>query len=255
MADLLQLAIAPPALPHSFTGAPDQPGRVGAAHPFFYVGRWPRVLTRRAGEEMGCPARIVAGLHPYNNVRVPGRGSRPGQGTYLETLLAPAPDPRRTWGEGTLKNCPTEAFCGAVLHKGWGFKPTGSARGCAHTYAGTHHHFLHLLQSKILARHCMQFMEQDSLPTNQHRKEINLKFNTCRFCQKSPAVDGGEEVLLKYAVRHWAHPSCGLRAHGVNFLSRLTLSQIRAIPIETLIHFRGAAVEVARRVQVENKNG
>lgn len=40
--------------------------------------------------------------------------------------------------------------------------------------------------------------------------------SACRFCR----TEGG--YLIKYSVRHYAHPACGLQSRGVWFFDSLT---------------------------------
>ena len=41
--------------------------------------------------------------------------------------------------------------------------------------------------------------------------------STCRVCGKSE-IDGD---MIKYGVRHYAHPACGLKRWGAGFFDRL----------------------------------
>lgn len=60
-----------------------------------------------------------------------------------------------------------------------------------------------------------------------------MKMKTCRFCKMSnydynhPAA---KSAWVKYSVRHSAHLKCALEAKGPEFFSRLTASQLEALP-------------------------
>jgi len=49
--------------------------------------------------------------------------------------------------------------------------------------------------------------------------------NVCRFCK----MDGAS--LIHYAVRHYAHADCGLKAQGADFLDNLTDWQCTRFPL------------------------
>lgn len=50
--------------------------------------------------------------------------------------------------------------------------------------------------------------------------------HTCRICKQSD-----DHPYVHYAVRHWAHPECGMRHFGVaEFLSKLHAWQINSFP-------------------------
>lgn len=53
--------------------------------------------------------------------------------------------------------------------------------------------------------------------------------NTCRFC-KGDDFEGSKYKLIKYAVRHYAHPDCALRKLGAKFFDRLTAYQLERFP-------------------------
>ena len=50
--------------------------------------------------------------------------------------------------------------------------------------------------------------------------------HTCRFCKDYNAADS----MIKYGVRHWAHPNCGLEHFGAEFFNKLHSWQIRTMP-------------------------
>jgi len=50
----------------------------------------------------------------------------------------------------------------------------------------------------------------------------------CRICKK---YETGRRALIKYSVRHYAHPKCALDKWGAEFFQRLTPWQCRAFPL------------------------
>jgi hypothetical protein len=54
--------------------------------------------------------------------------------------------------------------------------------------------------------------------------------NTCRFCKDTNFDKGHKYRLIKYGVRHYAHPDCALQSVGKVFFERLTLLQLEAFP-------------------------
>ena len=67
-------------------------------------------------------------------------------------------------------------------------------------------------------------------------------WRTCRFCRVSTNEDG----LIKYGVRHYAHPKCGLQREGGKFFDRLTLWQLTRFPALVAADF-GLLDELRRR--------
>jgi hypothetical protein len=57
---------------------------------------------------------------------------------------------------------------------------------------------------------------------------------TCRLCDKSQET----ERLIKYAVRHYAHPSCALTRWGATFFDRLSLHELENFPALLAEHFK-----------------
>ncbi len=55
-----------------------------------------------------------------------------------------------------------------------------------------------------------------------------MSMNTCRVCKV--AVYGPEPKLIKYSVRHYAHPECALNRWGAAFFDRLTDWQLTRFP-------------------------
>lgn len=48
-------------------------------------------------------------------------------------------------------------------------------------------------------------------------KPLPIEFRICQFCKRSTAVyRDGAYGLVKYGVRHYAHPSCLATRHGRN---------------------------------------
>ena len=62
---------------------------------------------------------------------------------------------------------------------------------------------------------------------------MSIHIGTCRFCKEfgttSRYADG--RLLVKYGVRHYAHPDCGLKAKGVAFFESLTDWQCTQFPV------------------------
>lgn len=48
--------------------------------------------------------------------------------------------------------------------------------------------------------------------------------STCRLCSESKGS------LIKYSVRHYVHPACGLKRWGAAFFDKLHLWQLEAFP-------------------------
>lgn len=69
----------------------------------------------------------------------------------------------------------------------------------------------------------------------------------CRLCGES-APD--RERLVKYGVRHYAHPQCAFKAWGAAFLDRLTPFQIGRLPYGPLKR-AGLLEEAERRVKAQ----
>lgn len=71
------------------------------------------------------------------------------------------------------------------------------------------------------------------------------RINTCRLC-------GNTEVmttrLIKYAVRHYVHPKCGLKKWGAGLFARLTLRQLELFPALTA---REAGLESELRLAIQ----
>ena len=57
-----------------------------------------------------------------------------------------------------------------------------------------------------------------------------MKFNTCRFCGKGNGEDEHGLDLIKYGVRHYAHPDCLLTAKGAEAWRVLHDWQLEAFP-------------------------
>lgn len=51
--------------------------------------------------------------------------------------------------------------------------------------------------------------------------------NTCRFCRKGD-LDG---AMVKYGIRHYAHPACLYKAKGIAAIDVLQTWQIRHIAV------------------------
>lgn len=56
-----------------------------------------------------------------------------------------------------------------------------------------------------------------------------MTVSTCRFCGKCNYDDSRFE-LIKYGVRHYAHPDCALAKLGAAFFDRLSLWQLNQFP-------------------------
>jgi hypothetical protein len=57
---------------------------------------------------------------------------------------------------------------------------------------------------------------------------------TCRLCDKPQE----SERLIKYGVRHYAHPSCALTRWGAAFFDRLSLHELENFPALMAEHFK-----------------
>jgi len=55
---------------------------------------------------------------------------------------------------------------------------------------------------------------------------------TCRFCHLTdyPGESPSKFKLIKYGVRHYAHPDCALEKLGAKFFDRLTDWQLQTFP-------------------------
>lgn len=56
--------------------------------------------------------------------------------------------------------------------------------------------------------------------------KTEYRLTTCRVCGEQE-INGS---MIKYGVRHYAHPKCGLEKWGVEFLDRLHGWQLDAFP-------------------------
>jgi hypothetical protein len=54
--------------------------------------------------------------------------------------------------------------------------------------------------------------------------------STCRFCGKDDREDEHGLKLIKYGVRHYAHPDCALKAKGAGFWTLLHDWQLESFP-------------------------
>lgn len=61
--------------------------------------------------------------------------------------------------------------------------------------------------------------------------------STCRVCGKSeyarPFGHAGDDTMIKYSTRHYAHAGCGLDKWGAAFFDRLTRHQCDQFPYFT----------------------
>lgn len=51
------------------------------------------------------------------------------------------------------------------------------------------------------------------------------QYNTCRVCKEYTS-----DTLIKYGVRHYAHPECALKKWGAPFFDRLHAWQLQNFP-------------------------
>lgn len=55
-------------------------------------------------------------------------------------------------------------------------------------------------------------------------------YSTCRFCKKA-SFETPKQVMVKYGVRHWSHPECGIERFGAEqFFRKLHTHQVSALP-------------------------
>ena len=59
--------------------------------------------------------------------------------------------------------------------------------------------------------------------------------NTCRLCGKSEWTHNS--TMIKYGVRHYAHPDCALRKWGAAFFDRILPWQARNFPYLIAVDF------------------
>ncbi len=57
-----------------------------------------------------------------------------------------------------------------------------------------------------------------------------MRFNTCRICGKDNYDKSNPYDLIKYGVRHYAHPDCGLQRFGAAFFDRLQPWELELFP-------------------------
>lgn len=68
--------------------------------------------------------------------------------------------------------------------------------------------------------------------------------NVCRFCEKYDHEDKYGLALIRYGVRHYAHPDCLLNAKGARAFEKLDDSQIKQFP--ALAAHRAGVLDVLR---------
>lgn len=61
----------------------------------------------------------------------------------------------------------------------------------------------------------------------------DIRFNTCRLCGESELGERAGQ-LVKYGVRHYAHPACAFKKWGKAFLDKLHVWQIERLPFGTV---------------------
>ncbi len=69
-------------------------------------------------------------------------------------------------------------------------------------------------------------------------------YATCRVCKDRVSAD----ELIKYGVRHYAHPECGLKRDGPAFFDCLKEWQLRNFPYMAAVRC-GLSQELKRRVE------
>ncbi len=78
-------------------------------------------------------------------------------------------------------------------------------------------------------------------------------FATCRFCrEQSP-----DREVIKYGVRHYAHPVCLYLLRGIEALDQLQTWQLRRLPALLLMKAgvpRTKIDEWMQRVEAESRN-
>ncbi len=62
---------------------------------------------------------------------------------------------------------------------------------------------------------------------------------SCRFCKET----GLHDEMVKYGVRHWAHPVCLYQRGGIEAIDALHTWQLRHLPIVAMM---GAGVTLAQ---------
>ena len=68
--------------------------------------------------------------------------------------------------------------------------------------------------------------------------------NICRICKEWKS---NPYHLIKYGPRHYAHPDCGLKLHGVNFFNKLSEFELRQFPFYVAKH-AGLELELEKRL-------
>ena len=74
--------------------------------------------------------------------------------------------------------------------------------------------------------------------------------NACRVCKMSD----GASRMIKYSVRHYAHPKCALERWGAKFFDRLTPWQLSQFPAPIAAK-AGLFDELKRRVDANHAQG
>lgn len=84
----------------------------------------------------------------------------------------------------------------------------------------------------------------DVLAVTERRLPFYNRCATCRCC----GVMQLSETMIKYSVRHYAHPKCALRKWGASFFDRLSPWQLERFPALVASKF-GLLDELGRRIQ------
>lgn len=90
--------------------------------------------------------------------------------------------------------------------------------------------------------------DEKHTPTPPSYADLPASLNTCRLCGEMVGCD----QLIKYSIRHYVHPACGLKKWGAEFFDKLHDWQLRNFPYP-VAHRAGFSDELMRRYKALEK--